>query len=289
VDGDALRLIGDGGYDLGARAAQIRDGLFDRERFGEEHSLALQLDDRAVFLTRWRELLLQTLDEQALAGDIARKDYRVEVENWVARASVDSVGYRLVRRFRLEVRSRVFNMLMQPVFERFGEDIQLRISNQFEGPLWSLLHERPPHLLAPEYASWDDLLLQAIDDNIAYFTENFAGDLSLRSWGERNTAEIRHPLSRSVPLLARWLDMPAEPLPGDANLPRAQGPSFGASERFSVSPGDEHNGYLHMPAGQSGHTMSRFYRHGHADWVQGRNSAFLPGPSRHTLNLVPAR
>jgi penicillin amidase len=288
ADGEALRLIGDGGYDLGARAAQIRDGLFSRERFVPEDSLTVQLDDRALFLVRWRELLLQTLQRQMPDDNAQRAAYRTLVENWVPRASIDSVGYRLVRRFRFEVRNRVFNMLTQPVLERYGEDTELRISNQFEAPLWSLLNERPLHLLSPDYSSWDDLLLQAIDANIGYFRDNFTGDLSHRSWGERNTAAIRHPLSRSLPMLSGWLDMPAEPLHGDANLPRAQGPSFGASERFAVSPGDEQHGYLHMPAGQSGHPLSEFYRHGHEDWVNGRPSAFLPGNTRHTLSLSPA-
>src|SRR3546814_14359907 len=55
-DGD-LQRVGDGGYDLGARAAQIRDGLFARQRFGERDLLAIQLDDRALFLQRWWQLL----------------------------------------------------------------------------------------------------------------------------------------------------------------------------------------------------------------------------------------
>ena len=83
--------------------------------------------------------------------------------------------------------------------------------------------------------------------------------------------------------------MPAVALPGDSNLPRAQGPSFGASERFAVTPGDEKGGYMHMPAGQSGHPLSDYYRVGHDDWVQGRPSAFLPGEPVHTLTLKSAQ
>jgi penicillin amidase len=289
VDGEALQLIGDGGYDLGALAAQIRAGLLGRNLFAPEHSLQLQLDDRAVFLSRWQDLLLQTLPDEAVAGHALRAEYRALVADWIPRASIDSVGYRLVRGFRLEVRNRVFDMLVQAVVEHYGEDVQLRISNQFEGPLWFLLRERPRHMLAAEYSSWDELLLAAVDANIDYLRKNFQGGLAMRSWGERNTASIRHPVSRSIPFLSGWLDMPAEPLPGDANLPRAQGPSFGAAERFAVSPGDERNGYLHMPAGQSGHPLSNFYTRGHDDWVQGRFSAFLPGAARHNLILNPAQ
>ena len=81
--------------------------------------------------------------------------------------------------------------------------------------------------------------------------------------------------------------MPADQLNGDVNLPKAQRQSFGASERFSVSPGDEANGLLHMPAGASGHPLSDYYDFGHAEWVQGLASPFLPGPAKHTLTLTP--
>jgi penicillin amidase len=81
--------------------------------------------------------------------------------------------------------------------------------------------------------------------------------------------------------------MPADQLNGDVDMPKAQGATFGASERFSVSPGDEANGLLHMPTGQSGHPLSEYYAKGHSDWVQGLPSPFLPGAAEHTLTLTP--
>jgi len=286
VDGEALETVGLGGYDLGARARQIRDGLFAKPSFEPESMLAIQIDDRALFLKRWRDLLIDVLDDPAVKDNAARQQYRALVQNWVPRASVDSVGYRLVRAFRLEVRGRVFEMLMSPVRERYGPDARLRISNQFESPLWSLVNERPAHLLTADYESWHDLLLTSIDQSTEYFAVNYDDQLANRSWGERNTALIRHPLSRALPILSGWLDMPADQLSGDSNMPKALGPTFGASERFAVSPGDEQSGYLHMPAGQSGHPMSDFYRVGHDDWVQGRATPFLPGDAAHTLTLT---
>lgn len=286
VDGEALDTLGLGGYDLGARARQIRDGLFAKPSFEPDSMLAIQIDDRALFLKRWRDLLMDVLDDQVVKGSAARQEYRDLVENWVPRASVDSVGYRLVRAFRLEVRGRVFEMLMSPVRERYGSDVKLRISNQFESPLWSLVNERPAHLLTADYESWQDLLLTSIDQSTEYFSANYDDQLANRSWGERNTALIRHPLSRVLPILSGWLDMPADQLSGDSNMPKVIGPAFGASERFAVSPGDEQSGYLHMPAGQSGHPMSDFYRVGHDDWVQGRATPFLPGDAAHALTLT---
>jgi penicillin amidase len=92
-----------------------------------------------------------------------------------------------------------------------------------------------------------------------------------------------------VPALARWLDMPRSPQPGDENMPRVQRPSFGASERLAVSPGREEQGYFHMPCGQSGHPLSPHYSDGHAAWAGGEATPFLPGPAAFVLTLVPAR
>ncbi|MDH4047796.1 MAG: penicillin acylase family protein [Gammaproteobacteria bacterium] len=285
IDGTFLEKLGDGGYELGARAQQIRDKLFAKDLFDAKDMLAVQLDDRALFLSPWRDLLLTVLDEDAIRGDERRRHYRELVENWLPRASADSVGYRLVRAFRTEVRSTVFDMLMLPVRDAYEQKVGLRMGNQFEAPLWSLVNERPAHLLSNEYKSWEQLLISAVDRNIKHYSENFSGSLDRRNWGEMNTAAIRHPLSRSIGIFARWLDMRREPLDGDTDMPRVLNPTFGASERFGVSPGDEKSGYLHMPAGQSGHPMSDFYRAGHDDWVRGRATPFLPGPPLHTLIL----
>jgi penicillin amidase len=288
ADADALAVIGDGGYDLGARAGQIRDSLFASDEFSPVDMLAIQYDDRALFLARWRDVILGVLSDARIAANPELAEYRELVQNWIPRATPESVGYRLVRAFRLEVQSRVFHALMAPVRAANGGDVEPLLSNQFEGVLWQLLSERPQHLLPGAYASWDDLLLDAIRTNVAWFGEHYEGGLAQRSWGEINTASIRHPLSRALPMLSPLLDMPAEPLNGDVDLPKAQGPAFGASQRFSVSPGDEQNGLMHMPTGQSGHPLSEFYRKGHDEWVHGRPSPFLPGTPQHELTLVPA-
>ena len=145
------------------------------------------------------------------------------------------------------------------------------------------------HLLPKGHDSWQALMIAAVESNIAWFRDNFDGPLSSRNWGEANTASIRHPLSRNIPLVGDLLDMPSEALNGDLDMPKAQGPTFGASQRYAVYPGDEANSILHMPTGQSGHPLSEFYDRGHSDWVNGQPSPFLPGEVVHTLTLSPDR
>jgi penicillin amidase len=157
---------------------------------------------------------------------------------------------------------------------------------QLEGALWALLREKPPHLLNPEFASWDDLLVAAVDDVIKRVDKDGV-KLPKANWGWRNQAKIQHPFTHSFPWLAHWLAMPPDPLPGDADMPRVQSPTHGASERFVVSPGREQEGIFHMPGGQSAHPLSPFFRAGHEAWVRGEPTPFLPGPAAHTLTLQP--
>ena len=289
TDGEALQIIGNGGYDLGARARQIRDGLRARETFTPTDMLSIQFDDRAVFLTRWHDLLLEVLTDEVVSNDAELAEYRALVKDWIPRAVPESVGYRLVRAFRLDVERRVFHALTAPVREAYGDDVALQKSNQFESPLWSLVSKRPQHMLPGQYASWEAFLIDSVRRNIQYFKENFDGPLTDRTWGEINVAAIRHPLARSIPLFGDYLNMPAEQLNGDTDMPKVQGPSMGASERFSVAPGDEENSLLHMPTGASGHPLSPYYGLGHNDWAQGLPSPFLPGAPVHSLTLTPAK
>lgn len=285
LDGAELQVVGDGGYDLGARGAQIRDALQARASFTEHDLLAIQLDDRAVFLQRWHGLLRQVVDH---SDDPALQRLERATRHWDGHASVDSVSYRIVRGFRGMLLDDVAGALLAPAKQALGEDwLEPRLP-QFESVLWPLVSERPTHLLPRGHASWDALLADVARRLEADLSAQ--GALQERTWGERNTAAICHPISRALPVMARrWLCMPAEPLPGDNNMPRVQGPAFGASQRMVVSPGHEADGIIQMPGGQSGHPLSPYWAAGHEDYVQGRPAPFLPGAPQHTLTLVPAR
>jgi penicillin G amidase len=286
VDGEMLALLGDGGYDLGARARQIRDGLFALDQATPRDLLAIQLDDRALFLSRWRDLLLETLDSRALAADPRRRELRrVAAESWTGRASTDSAGYRAVRGFRSFLVEQVWPSLTGQ--QEVPDDERSWPTRQFEGALWRLVTERPAHLLDPRFRTWDEQLLAAADAMLDYYQENGGGNVAERTWGERNTTRIRHPLSAALPFAGRWLDVPTRALPGDEDMPRVQGPVHGASERLVVSPGHEEEGFFHMPVGQSGHPLSPFYRAGHEAWENGEPTPFLPGPAEHRLRLMP--
>lgn len=286
VDDPELTLIGDGGYVLGARAQQIRDRLLALSSATEADMLALQLDDRALFLAPWRERLLAALTAEVIAAHPRLATLRTLVSQWSGRASVDDAGYRYVRAFRQKAMELALAPLLAPCREADAR-FQLSALTQAEGVVVRLLQEQPPHLLDPRFATWHQLLVQAVQEAVTAVAGN-SKDLTRFTWGERNTVLIAHPLSRALPGLSRLLDMPREPLPGDWHMPRVQAPGFGASQRLVVSPGREEQAIFHMPGGQSGHPLSPFYRAGHTAWARGEATPFLPGPTKHTLTLVPA-
>ena len=286
VDGMMLKQIGDGGYDLGARAQQLRDDLMVNEKFSPTDMLAIQLDDRAMFLGRWRSLLLHLLTQETIKGNVQRAEFLNYVQNWGARAATDSVGYRLVRDFRSRVDQMVFSALTAPC-KKSDPDFDYTVLTQREGPLWAMVTQQPANLLDPKYKTWDELMLAAVDQVDQTLWVPGSG-FATRTWGMRNTVRIRQPMSRGLPILSRWLDMPAVQLPGDSNMPRVQGVNFGASERLDVEPGHEQNGIFEMPAGQSAYPFSPFYRNSEPAWEQGLATPFLPGPVRDTLVFQPS-
>jgi penicillin amidase len=287
VDGPMLSAVGEGGYADGIRARLIRDRLMTIEKATPADMLAVQLDDTALFHERWRTVLLTALSPSAIAGQDQRAEFRRLVEtSWNGRADPASVAYRLVRTFRGQVSRMVFDALTASA-KSADPDFDFTRAMRSEGPLWQLIVDRPVHLLDPTYQSWDDLLVAAVDRAIGELTVD-GGRLNDRTWGDYNRANVTHPLGAALPFVGRWLNMPADPLPGDIYTPRAHSPRAGPSERMVVSPGREQEGIMHMPTGQSGHPWSPHYGDQHRAWLAGDPLPFLPGPTVSTLTLTPS-
>ena len=292
VDGEMLAKLGDGSYEIGSRARIIRDRLATRDSFTAADLLDIQLDTSAEFLSRWRDLILRTLTEEAIDGRDERALFRdIVAGEWSGLATPDSAAYRLTREFRQVVSERVIAFVLSECYEADGAFDYTTVRRR-DAPIWMLVNEQPRHLLDPQYATWTEMLLGTVDATIEQAMRDRSGnlrrgDLRDRVWSEYNVTAYRHPLSGAVPFIGRWLDMPPAALPGDLYTPRVHSGAIGASERMVVSPGREADGIMHMPIGQSGHPLSPFYANSHAAWVAGEPTPFLPGPAVHTLTLAP--
>ena len=285
--GAGQAILGDGGFDIGARNRQIRDGL---AALGAKTDVAavyrISLDDRALFIAPWRERAIMALKPAALEGKPLRAEFLELLTNsWDGRASVDSVGYRLARHFMWALGDVVYDHANGELARIDPKATMALASSRWPAVLARLLDEKPAAWLPPGHTDWQAVQLAAIDKVIADLTAD--GDkLSKATWGRRNTAAIAHPISAAAPGLGWLLSAPADMLPGDANMPRVAGKNFGQSQRMTVTPGKEEQGVFNMPGGQSGHPLSPYFLDGHADWVAGNTAPLLPGAARHTLRFV---
>ena len=285
VGKDMLKKIGNGGYAIGARSSQIKNNLLAQSAFDEQALLNIALDDRAQFLKRWQKFLLsKVLTDEMLIIYPHWQEVKSIVSHDNLTASIDSVAYRLIRNFRLNVISQVFDIFNENM-AKLDENYRFNtIRHQIETPLWQLINQQPENFLWRSHESWQALFTASLEQTLSDMTEY--STLADATWGKQNISKIQHPLSRAVPFIGYWLDMPEVPLPGDSYMPRVQGQSFGASQRMVVSPGHEESGIFHMPTSQSGHPWSPYYGLGHESWVKGQPSSFLPGPSKYKLTLL---
>jgi penicillin amidase len=285
--GEGAQLIGDGGFDLGARNKQVQDGLL---ALGAKADLAgvygVGLDDRAIFMGTWRARALKALDADALKGKPLRAQFLAQLQHgWSGRASVDSTAYRLARQFMWSLHDLLYGQADGEVAALDEKATMAMVNSRWPVVVARLLDEQPVGWLPAGHASWQALQLAAVDRAIDELTKG-GKTLDKATWGERNTATIAHPISGAAPFLKRWLSAPPDQLPGDAHMPRVAGGKFGQSERLTVSPGKEEQGVFNMPGGQSGHPLSPYFLAGHADWVAGTPTPLLPGAAVHTLTFV---
>jgi penicillin amidase len=289
LGGEALQLLGDAGYARPARAAQIRDDLKNLvttkpKGVVPKDLLSVQLDDRALALIKWKELLLNQIAAMhpEKGSDLDQLAEAVRTDD--LRADASSTAYRLVREFKLATWNRVFTPIFAPCVEAYPEFQYRHMVSEYT--LWTLIQQKPMHLLAANYLSWDDLLHQSVNDVLVSLKKVHVSPKEA-TWGKQNTLASKHPFSALLPsLLTRSLNFPADQMSGGDDMPRIQGQTFGASERFAVSPGHEEEGIFEMPGGQSAHPLSSYYIAGHEAWVKGEPTAFLPGKTEHVLTLT---
>lgn len=273
--------FGNGGYSLGARATQVRDRLFEKQKFVVDDFYQLQLDNQARFLIPWHALLLKQLK----ADEDNNAAYISAVENWQQCACASSVGYTLVKHYRDEVINITFSTLQQSLSEQNGTLSYVR--RDLEPAIWQLINAQPSSWLNPQFSTWEQQLQGAFSQAIAKLSTQYGNNIQGWQWGKVNELVIEHPFAKQIPILARFLNMPKTPGFGDSYMPAVQGRSFGASQRFIVQPGHLENAILTVPGGQSGHPLSNFYRAGFSQYINAENTPLLPQALVHQIIISP--
>ena len=273
--------FGNGGYALGARATQIRDRLFEKQRFNESDFYQLQLDNQARFLMPWHALLLEQLKKQPARY----KDHINALENWQQCACPQSIGYTLVKTYRDELINILFSSIETTLNQQDGT--LKYVKRDLEPAVWQLIKAQPTSWVNPQFTNWEQQLQGAFEQTLAQLTTKFGNNIQNWQWGKVNELTIEHPFAKQIPILSKLLNMPTAPGFGDSYMPAVQKRGFGASQRFIAQPGYLESAILTVPGGQSGHPLSEFYRAGFDEYVEGKHTPLLPQTFMHQIEIVP--
>lgn len=281
VSADDNVRFGNGGYALGARATQIRDRLFEKQRFNESDFYQLQLDNQARFLMPWHALLLEQLKKQPTRY----KDHINALENWQQCACPQSIGYTLVKTYRDELINILFSSIETTLNQQDGT--LKYVKRDLEPAVWQLIKAQPTSWVNPQFTNWEQQLQGAFEQTLTQLTSRFGNNIQNWQWGKVNELAIEHPFAKQMPILSKLLNMPTALGFGDSYMPAVQKRSFGASQRFIVQPGHLKNAILTIPGGQSGHPLSEFYRAGFDEYVKGKHTPLLPQALMHQIEITP--
>jgi len=279
-----LARFGDGGYALGSRQHQIKTLLMESDEFSEESFYAIQLDNRALFLMSWHDLLLKHLEKSP-------QQYTQDIQilsNWEACACADSVAYTLVRRFR----STIINQLLAPIFDDFKEKglNSSHLLRSIEPAIWMILQKQSASWLPQEFTTYDSFILSAYNNTKQQLFDKHdasEADMSNLAWGKVNALKVEHPFAAKLGFLGEYFNMPVVESFGDSFLPAVQGEAFGASQRLIVRPGNMDKAILTVPGGQSGHVLSPFFKTGFMDYAEQKKTPLLPSTALHTIQFSP--
>lgn len=271
----------------GYRAYRINQRLKELAIHNESSLFALQLDTESDFYLFYQQLALSVLTPELIAQQPELSEVRDYLLAWDGKANTQSLGFALLVQFRKQLAESVFNPFLA-VCKQIDKNFDYSWT-YIDTPLQALLTEKPARLLPDShYADWNAFILAQLKSSLARLQAKYPDKkLAELTWGLVNTAQIKHPFSKVSPVLGWLLDMPVEELAGCDACVRVAGRAFGASERMVVSPAHLQDGILHIPAGQSAHPLSPYYRDQQAYWVQGLPIAFLAGKSQHSLVFKP--
>ncbi|MEM9101294.1 MAG: penicillin acylase family protein [Pseudomonadota bacterium] len=278
-------FLGTGRYALGARSKHIAQRLQEQKGITEQDMHDMQQDEEARFMQHWYQLFMGLLERNEAILSAHQTVFFNQIKSWNQKASADSVAYRLIR----EARDYVHADLLDYYFQELRLDNETfdyyRAGRQWENAIWQLITIQPPAWLPPSMPNWDAWLLSIIEQTFNDLIE--IGPIEGRTWGEWNQVAVVHPLTHALEFLSPWLNPSPEGVGGDDFLMKVQQQNFGQSQRMVVSPGNEDEGILQLPTGQSGHPLSPYYLSDHEAWIQGKRTPFLPGATEYILMLIP--
>jgi penicillin amidase len=159
---------------------------------------------------------------------------------------------------------------------------------------WLIMHT-PSRWLPKTYATWDDLLSDAVVQSLR--VAHAPSDLSKWRYGQFHPIDIEHPIFSQSPILQRLIGVPTgtgiQPQSGDDVTVKQVGRAFGPSERFTADLSNFDHSTLNLVLGESSNPTSPWFMDQWPAWYNGTTfplpftNAAVDAASSHTLTLTP--
>ena len=271
-----------------SRDAQISDSLSIMFSPDQDVLFRTLVDVRHTSLMKWQNALLSILTEPKFCERTIFCRFEKDIDAWNGSVDGNSVGFVLIKAFRDRMATKVFSQILAPVINKEILTVEdyFSLTDSWETPLLDLVESRPQHLLSNKYQDWNSLFLSALDDINRFLASNFDSDTEIADYQNRDV-EFKHLFEQQNSLI-NVITTPANvSASGDYFLPKINQKNFGANVRLVLSPGEDFQGLVSMPLGQTANPFSRYWLRGHTDWVNDQPNRLTPGKEIDALYLVP--
>jgi penicillin amidase len=241
-----------------------------------------------------------SLQDKWLAGQLLNAASHVEprdpdaqyavsvLRGWDGEARMDSAATLVCEATRAALRERI----LKPKLGNRVSDYRWGMSStSFE----NVLTNRWTRWLPPGDASFDDTLMQSLEDAVKELIPSLVASRSHEAWKWGNTIPLtfHHPLGQGLPLLGRLLNVGPFHQAGTSTTVKATTSNHGPSMRMVVDFSDLERSVQNLTLGESGQVFSPYYKDQFDAWYTGRSfpmpfsDAAVEQASVHKLVLEP--
>ncbi len=278
------------------RVSRIYRVLESGKRFGSADMLGLQTDIYSELDHFIADRIVYAADHAKSASAQTKAAAEI-LRQWDGRMTADSAAPVIAVRTREQLQ----RLLLEPKLGPGLDQNAATTSLSWKSYHWSMetvwldnvLQRQPKRWLPDAYASYNDLLVAALD--AAVTAPDAPADLSKWQWGPSNPLEIQNPILGKIPLLNRWTGTGVQPQSGNVYAVKAVTSTTGPSERITDDMANLDQSTFNLVTGESGNFLSPFYMDQWEAWYNGSTFAWpfsesaLAASRTHQLRLDPTR
>jgi len=256
------------------------------KKFSAADMLALQMDTASAYDRLVDNHLVYAIDHATNPSPRAHHAADL-MRAWNGHVDVNSVGPAI----GALARQKLSRIMLQAKFADDWNKYQWFESGvAFE----KLLQTKPQRWVAPGFASFDDMLVAAVEQALAQDNDKRDLNSSAWQWGNKFPLDIEHPVFGGIPIVGRLAGPGVKPQSGNGSVTvKAAGRNFGASERITMDLSNFDSSTLNIVTGQSGQLFSPYYNDQWNAWYTGKTFAWpfsddaVNRASTHRLTLLP--